>query len=311
MNRGAKTSAVPFSKLCLWVLALSVLTLLLSVPVSAASFDCSNARTPTETAICGDSSLGRLDEQIAELYASLRSASVSSERSKLLKGQRRFLQNRNSCGESLSCLRNRYESRRADLCNLASVKRLDAAGTLCSNELSTMQSASTHEPFVIRGRCHMGGCGFTQVVSMREVRAGRNGSLIEVEERGGYVEAPIENDEPQWDKVKVPNFSGPTSKGWAFCSTRKPSVIFFSKETGTYYVDVIAPGYVEAIYGYNTSAHLSYWGICHNRLIDEAGLNDDRLNREASSMGYRRLGENIEGQFEFRSMSQVYDFLGL
>ena len=146
---------------------------------------------------------------------------------------------------------------------------------------------------------------------MHEVRSGRGASLIEVEERGGYVEAPIENDEPQWDKVKVPDFSGPTSKGWAFCSTKKPSVIFFSKETGTYYVDVISPGSVESIYGYNTSSHLFYWGICHNRLIDEVGLEDDQLNREASSMGYRRLGENIEGQFEFRSMSQVYDFLGL
>jgi uncharacterized protein len=126
------------------VLALSVLALLLSVSVKAASFDCGKARTATEIAICRDSSLGRLDEQIAELYASLRSASVSSERSKLLKAQRRFLQNRNSCGGSLSCLRNRYDSRLADLCNLASVKRLDAAGTICSNEVSTMQSASTH-----------------------------------------------------------------------------------------------------------------------------------------------------------------------
>jgi uncharacterized protein len=118
------------------VLALSVLALLLSVPVKAASFDCGKARTATEIAICRDSSLGRLDEQIAELYAGLRSASVSSERSKLLKAQRRFLQNRNSCGGSLSCLRNRYDSRLADLCNLASVKRLDAKFLVCGEAAS-------------------------------------------------------------------------------------------------------------------------------------------------------------------------------
>ena len=125
------------------VLALSVLALLLSVPVKAASFDCRKADTATEIAICRDSSLGRLDEQIAELYAGLRSASVSSERSKLLKGQRRFLQNRNSCGGSLSCLRNSYDSRLADLCNRASVKRLAIAETTCHDRKSTIQSAPT------------------------------------------------------------------------------------------------------------------------------------------------------------------------
>jgi uncharacterized protein len=116
------------------VLALSVPALLAPVPVKAASFDCGKADTATEIAICGDSSLGRLDEQIAELYAGLRSASVSSERSKLLKAQRRFLQNRNSCGGIASCLRNRYESRIADLCNLASVKGLALAETTCHDQ---------------------------------------------------------------------------------------------------------------------------------------------------------------------------------
>ena len=125
------------------VLALSVPTLLLSVPVKAASFDCGKARTSTEIAICENASLGKLDEQIAELYSSLHSALVSSERAKMVEEQRRFLKERNSCGSSASCLQESYESRKADLCNRASIKGLPVAGPVCLLATPTM-SADTN-----------------------------------------------------------------------------------------------------------------------------------------------------------------------
>lgn len=171
--------------------------------------------------------------------------------------------------------------------------------------------AAAAEPSVIKGRCHMGGCGFTQVLSSKEVRSSDLGSLVEVQERGEYVEAPIVNDEPQWDKIKVPKFKGSVSKSWVFCSTEKPAVIFTNTDSGGFIVDVLSPGSPDSIFGVNTSSHLFYWGICHNRLIDEMALGDDLFNRDAAALGYHRLGEDKEGQFQFRTMKQVYRFLGI
>jgi len=172
-------------------------------------------------------------------------------------------------------------------------------------------SLSATEPYIIKGRCHMGGCGFTQVLSTKEVRSGDVGSLLEVQQRDEYVEAPIVNDEPQWDKIRVPKFKGPIFKSWVLCSTEKPAVIFPNSENGGFYVDIISPGSTESIYGVNTSSHLYYWGICHNRLIDEERLYDDLFNREAVALGYHRLSEDKEGQFQFRTMKQVLNFLGM
>jgi len=141
-------------------------------------------------------------------------------------------------------------------------------------------SLSATEPYIIKGRCHMGGCGFTQVLSTKEVRSGDVGSLLEVQQRDEYVEAPIVNDEPQWDKIRVPKFKGPISKSWVLCSTEKPAVIFPNSESGGFYVDIISPSYPDSIYGVNTSSHLYYWGICHNKLVDEMALGGDALKTE-------------------------------
>jgi hypothetical protein len=172
-------------------------------------------------------------------------------------------------------------------------------------------AVSAADSFVIKGRCHMGGCGFTEVVATKEIRSNSIGSLIEVSGRGEYVEAPLVDDEPQWDKIKVPKFRGEIGKSWVFCSTKTPATISFDDESKNFYVDMLSPGNPKAIFGYNTSSHLYYWGICHGELIDETALYDDSLNGKAAAMGYRKLPEDRLGQFKFRTLNQVYNFLGL
>jgi DMSO/TMAO reductase YedYZ molybdopterin-dependent catalytic subunit len=47
---------------------------------------------------------------------------------------------------------------------------------------------------------------------------------LEVKERQASVDAPVKNDEPQYDLVRIPRFNDPVSTGYAFCSTKSVSV---------------------------------------------------------------------------------------
>jgi uncharacterized protein len=92
--------------------ALCAIAAALCLPAAAhaASFDCANAATPTEHAICDNPQLSSLDDQTSGLYytlisnGSLTPAQVSQVKSQQVK----FLQQRNACGANYNCLVSAY-----------------------------------------------------------------------------------------------------------------------------------------------------------------------------------------------------------
>lgn len=79
----------------------------------AASFDCKKASTPSETAICQDSALSKLDSDLAAVW---KDALARSKNAAALKSaQLRWLAQRNACGGDAPCITDRYRERLAEL----------------------------------------------------------------------------------------------------------------------------------------------------------------------------------------------------
>jgi len=76
--------------------------LLVSQVAFAASFDCLQAKSPSEVAICSDDALSKLDEQLAAVYTSLKSK--LSDSAQLESDQKIWFLNRESCGSQVDCL---------------------------------------------------------------------------------------------------------------------------------------------------------------------------------------------------------------
>lgn len=85
------------------------LSLVLSQAALAASFDCTQAKSPSEIAICSDESLSKLDEQLAAAYSSLKSK--LSDSAQLDSEQKAWISNRESCGNQLDCLTTNIQAR--------------------------------------------------------------------------------------------------------------------------------------------------------------------------------------------------------
>lgn len=85
-----------------------------TVDADAASFNCNKARTKTEHAICGNSSLSSLDSQLAGLYKQALIMSCSGQKS-VRRAQLSWIAGRNACGGSIVCLRNAYNDRISEL----------------------------------------------------------------------------------------------------------------------------------------------------------------------------------------------------
>lgn len=87
-----------------------------ALPARAASFDCARAATWTEQVLCGDATLGALDEHLAAAYASAQGAAQAdtavSER--LASEQKAWLAERDGC-QLIPCLQRVYERRIAEL----------------------------------------------------------------------------------------------------------------------------------------------------------------------------------------------------
>lgn len=75
-------------------LAIILAVLLLTSSVQAASFDCKKASTAVEKAICSDSQLSKLDEELGKVYKS--ALSVIAEKESLKAEQRKWIQFRNT-----------------------------------------------------------------------------------------------------------------------------------------------------------------------------------------------------------------------
>ncbi|TMJ18456.1 MAG: hypothetical protein E6G92_00980 [Alphaproteobacteria bacterium] len=84
---------------------------LLQLAAAGPSFDCARARTDIERSICAHAELAALDREEARIYGIARVV-PRADRAALLKRQRDFLEERNTCPESAApleeCLRDVY-----------------------------------------------------------------------------------------------------------------------------------------------------------------------------------------------------------
>lgn len=90
----------------------SLLFSLATASASAASFDCTQARTPVETMICADASLSRLDSRLGADYAAFLQAHAGARDEKSL--QLAWLAARNACRDA-ACVAQAYQNRIAEL----------------------------------------------------------------------------------------------------------------------------------------------------------------------------------------------------
>ena len=76
----------------------------------AASFNCNNAYTPTEHAICDNPQISKLDSQTANLYYQILNNPQASYglQNQGRQAQRTFLGTRDSCGAGYNCLIDAY-----------------------------------------------------------------------------------------------------------------------------------------------------------------------------------------------------------
>jgi uncharacterized protein len=129
-----------------------VASLLFSATAYAASFDCQQARTPVENAICTYPEIGSLDEQLASAYHSAINSSPDADRIK--SEQRNWItQVRNKC-EDTNCLISAYQSRISAIADavtpLESISQPpieESEKTVESQELNSLQqeASSTSE----------------------------------------------------------------------------------------------------------------------------------------------------------------------
>jgi uncharacterized protein len=80
-------------------------------PVGARpSFDCGNAHTRSEIAVCSNAGLATLDRQMAAQFDRAMSAADPEERTLLTRTRSRFLSYRDSCGSN-ACIADAYRGR--------------------------------------------------------------------------------------------------------------------------------------------------------------------------------------------------------
>ncbi|MBX7135387.1 MAG: hypothetical protein K1X67_22180 [Fimbriimonadaceae bacterium] len=92
-----------------WILPALLVLMALSGPASAASFDCSQARTEAEHAVCSDDELSVLDEKMAALVRKL--ATESSNPAELRNSQIEWARSAEQCGGDVECLKASYVRR--------------------------------------------------------------------------------------------------------------------------------------------------------------------------------------------------------
>ena len=102
-------------KSIIWVLNRSLMFTLATVAVllgvnvgQAASFDCAKASSSVEKAICSNSELSRLDDEMGEIYTEV--LKVVADRPGVMIGQRDWLKTRNQCDDDV-CIKRMYKVR--------------------------------------------------------------------------------------------------------------------------------------------------------------------------------------------------------
>jgi uncharacterized protein len=99
-------------KLTAGAVALSLLAA--SVPARAADYapvDCSKASLPAERAICRSYPLGQAEARMATLFGVVTSLVAMGQRGDIGDAQRKWLKERNACGDDNACIARAYQSR--------------------------------------------------------------------------------------------------------------------------------------------------------------------------------------------------------
>ncbi len=79
------------------------------------SFDCAKAGTATETAICADVALARLDRDLAGAYRQSLAYADETQAAAIKDAQRAWIGERDACAGSVACLTESYDKRLAAL----------------------------------------------------------------------------------------------------------------------------------------------------------------------------------------------------
>jgi uncharacterized protein len=99
-------------KLTASAVALSLLAA--SVPARAADYapvDCSKASLPAERAICRSYPVGQAEGRMATLFGVVTSLVAMGQRGDIGDAQRKWLKERNACGDDNACIARAYQSR--------------------------------------------------------------------------------------------------------------------------------------------------------------------------------------------------------
>jgi uncharacterized protein len=92
--------------------------LVASVPARAADYapiDCSKAAAPAERAICRSYPLGQAEARMATMFGIVTSLVAMGQRGDIGDAQRKWLKERNACGDDNACIARAYQSRIAVL----------------------------------------------------------------------------------------------------------------------------------------------------------------------------------------------------
>jgi len=117
------------------ILGLVLLGFAFALPVQAASFDCTKARTKVEHLICSNSELSELDDKLAEKYKT--ALQNKAQAGVVRQAQKIWLKERNECG-TVNCMQDSYRERIKELSDVSASSELsDLKMTLRKGALGT------------------------------------------------------------------------------------------------------------------------------------------------------------------------------
>jgi uncharacterized protein len=94
--------------------AVALALLAISIPARAADYapiDCSKASSPAERTICQSYPLGQAEARMATLFGIVTSLVAMGQRGDIGDAQRKWLKERNACGNDSACIARAYQSR--------------------------------------------------------------------------------------------------------------------------------------------------------------------------------------------------------
>ena len=243
------------------------------------SFNCGKATTAAERVICGSPELSSLDGRLGALFRRLRNAAPADWREGVLTEQRSWIIRRNrGCGLDRNTILRETERAQKENCfqaayheRIAALEKdlapqsadLQAAAKHLSEQKSQDQQIGTgiQTDQTIQGRCSMDVCSWMRPIEQKIVQANEYGSLVKIEFAYGKSIHPNGSYEQ-----KRPIEWGKSDEGYVYCSKSSPAVIFKSDIVPNkgWFAHVLAPGYSDGVFGYNTS---TYRGWRHDRFV--------------------------------------------